>query len=297
MRTIDRRKFLGYCIGSAAALGLDQTVLGALRKAWAEDQTTLPTVVWLAASNCTGCTVSLANLFADNSPKDIGDLLLNTIGLAYHPNLMGAAGSLAVQTLEEATDGSYVLAVEGGIPTAFDGNACMVWSEAGHEVTALEAVNRLAPGADAVLAIGTCASFGGIPGGSPNPTGIVGLSSLAGSGVINIPGCPTHPDWVVWTIAQLLAGSPPELDSQGRPRDLFLSSVHQQCPYRQANDAPTFGLHGMCLEDLGCKGRQTKSSCPTRGWNSGTSWCAEVGSPCLGCTEDGFPDAFSPFYS
>jgi len=296
MRTIDRRKFLSYCIGSAAVLGLDRTVLGKLQAACAAGPETLPTVIWLAGANCTGCTVSLANLFSTTGPADIGDLLLNTIGLAYHPNLMGAAGDLAVQTLNQASSGSYVLAVEGGIPTAFGGNACVLWSENGHEVTAVEAVNRLAPGAAAVLAIGTCASFGGIPGGAPNPTNVVTLRTLAGSRVINIPGCPTHPDWVVWTIAQLLAGTPPALDGQGRPRALFGETVHDRCPYREAQDATTFGQFGRCLEELGCKGPDTRADCPDRRWNGGTNWCAEAGALCLGCTENGFPDSFSPFY-
>ena len=202
---IGRRDFLKYCIGSAAALGLPLSALGKLEKAFAAG--TLPTVVWLNGANCTGCTVSLANRFSTQAPTDISDLLVNTIDLAFHPNLMGAAGDLAVNNLIQATTGEFILAVDGGIPTAFGGGACMVWTEKGKEVTALEAVRTLAPKAKAVLSIGTCASFGGIPAGNPNPTGIMSVRDASGSSTINIPGCPTHPDWIVWTVAQLLSGS------------------------------------------------------------------------------------------
>ncbi len=223
---IGRREFLKYCIGSAAALGLPLSALGNLEKAFAAG--TLPTVVWLNGANCTGCTVSLANLFSSKAPTDIADLLVNTIDLAFHPNLMGAAGDLAVDNLIQATSGDFILAVDGGIPTAFGGSACMVWTENGKEVTALEAVQTLAPKAKAVLCIGTCASFGGIPAGNPNPTGIKSVRDASGRSTINIPGCPTHPDWIVWTVAQLLSGATVALDSFGRPATLF-GSENRQC--------------------------------------------------------------------
>ena len=295
---IGRREFLKYCIGSAAALGLPLSALGNLEKAFAAG--TLPTVVWLNGANCTGCTVSLANLFSSQAPTDIADLLVNTIDLAFHPNLMGAAGDLAVDNLIQATSGDFILAVDGGIPTAFGGSACMVWTENGKEVTALEAVQTLAPKAKAVLCIGTCASFGGIPAGNPNPTGIKSVRDASGRSTINIPGCPTHPDWIVWTVAQLLSGATVALDSFGRPATLFGSenvNVHQRCPRKESDEINTFGVEGRCLKELGCKGPRTQADCPVRKWNSGTNWCVGANAICLGCTESGFPDKFSPFYT
>ena len=291
---IGRREFLKYCIGSAAALGLDLTVLGKLEKALAASG---PAVIWLNAANCTGCTVSLANRFSNTGPAtDVGDLLINVINLSFHPNLMGAAGDQALEQLDYAVNnGGYVLAVDGGIPTLFGGRTCYVWTNS-HEVTALEAVQNLAEGAIAVLGIGTCASFGGIPAGGPNPTRIESLSSATGQPTINIPGCPTHPDWVVWTVAQLLAGNTPSLDSSGRPRELFSRNVHANCPRRGRGKARTFGEEGDCLMRLGCKGPRTQGDCPSRKWNSGTNWCIGANAICLGCTESGFPDAFAPFY-
>ncbi len=294
---ISRRGFLKYCIGSAAALGLPLSVVGKLEEALGAVTDGLPKVVWLAGANCTGCTVSLANRISNEGPTDLADLLTGYIDLAYHPNLMGAAGDQAVQRLHEATSDDFILVVEGGIPTAFGGHTCMLWTENGVDVTAQAAVQDLSARAAAVLSIGTCASHGGIPAGNPNPTGIVSVSELTGLQTINIPGCPTHPDWIVWTIANLLAGEVPALDSQGRPQALYQGYIHSSCPYRNAHEAEQFGRAGSCLEDLGCKGKITRADCPSRKWNGGVNWCIGAGSICLGCTESGFPDSFSPFYA
>jgi len=198
--------------------------------------------------------------------------------------------------LQNAAQGSFILAVEGGIPTAFDGHACILWSENGQDVTAMEAVQTLAPKAAAVLSIGTCASFGGIPAASPNPTGIVDVGQLTGVSTVNLPGCPTHPDWVVWTISNLLAGEKISLDSQDRPRTLYGDSIHNNCPNRNGGAAQTFGEPNKCLKALGCKGPEGRADCPLRKWNSGTNWCIGAGSICIGCTLQDFPDGQSPFY-
>jgi hydrogenase small subunit len=295
---VSRRNFLKYCVGSAAALGLDCTTLGTLEKALATGGG--PRIIWLAASNCTGCTVSLANrISTSKGSTDVADLLINTINLAYHPNLMGAAGSLAVQNaLAAEGSGSFVLAVEGGVPTAFGGRCCYVWRENGRDMTALEVVRRLAPKAAAILSIGTCASYGGMSGAAPNPTAIQSVSAVTGKSTINIPGCPAHPDWIVGTIAKLLAGTSPTLDSSRRPTDFFPSTtIHQNCPRNGQPWATSLGQEGLCLRDMGCKGPTTRGDCPSRKWNGGTNWCVGANGLCIGCTENGFPDKFSPFYS
>jgi hydrogenase small subunit len=210
---------------------------------------------------------------------------------------MAATGRGAVNAINNAVKGDYILAVEGGIPTAFGGAACILWTREGQDVTALAAVRDLAPNAKAVISVGTCASFGGIPSGNPNPTGIQSVKAVTGGATINIPGCPAHPDWVVWTIANLLAGSSPKLDSSGRPAALFSKTVHDQCPRRDENWAGTLGQEGFCLRGIGCKGPNTRSDCPTRKWNKGTNWCVGANALCIGCTQSGFPDKFSPFFS
>ncbi|MDA8123718.1 MAG: hydrogenase small subunit [Deltaproteobacteria bacterium] len=294
---ISRRQFLTYCTASAALLGLDWSGLKTLEKALAASNG--PTVVWLSGTACTGCTVSLANRFAAVDPvTDVGDLLINYINLAYHSTLMGAAGDQAVASLKTATAGKFILAVEGGIPTAFGGNTCTVYYDRGKAVTALSAVQSLASRSLANLAIGTCASFGGMAAAKPNPTGVKSLAAATGKPVINIPGCPTHPDWVVGSIALLLSGQAPALDAYGRPAVFFDGAghnVHEQCPRNGMTEVASFGQVG-CLKGLGCHGPETQADCPSRQWNHNTNWCVGANSVCLGCTEKGFPDAFSPFY-
>jgi hydrogenase small subunit len=296
MKSIDRRLFLRYALQSAAALGIEGSVLGRLQAAHAAGGAGLPTVLWLAGGACTGCTVSLANRVSSTSPKDLGDLLLSTVDLRFHPNLMGAAGQLAVDELMDASSQSgYVLAIEGSIPTAFGGHACVVWSDRGRDVTMAEAVQLLAPGAAAVLAIGTCASFGGVSSAYPNPAGGRSVRSFTGRPAINLPGCPTHPDWIVWTIAQLLGGVVPALDSSGRPSALYSRSVHDRCPRKGTGEAKTFAAQG-CLKALGCKGPNTRADCPTRLWNGSTNWCIGANAECIGCTEAKFPDGWESIY-
>lgn len=292
---VSRRSFLKYCIGSAASLGLPISVLGKLSEAMAAGGAALPKVIWLAGANCTGCTVSLANLFSDSGPTDLADLLIGYIDLAYHPNLMAAAGDLAVNELHAAAAGDFILVVEGGVPTAFNGHACMLWTEGGRDITAQEAVTTLAPQAAAVLSVGTCASYGGIPAGKPNPTGIQPVDALTGLRTINIPGCPTHPDWIVYTIANLLAGVVPTLDDRGRPAELFVQEVHKICPRKGTTPAEVFGETG-CLKNLGCRGPNTKADCPARQWNNKTNWCIGANAMCVGCANEGFPDKFTPLY-
>lgn len=293
---VSRRDFLKYCIGSAAVLGIETSVLGKLEHALATGGGA--PIIWIAAANCTGCTVSLANRISTAGPTDAADLLISTINLAYHPNLMGAAGDLAVQNaLSAESSGSFILAVEGGIPTAFGGRCCYVWRENGRDMTALEVVKRLAPKAAAVLSIGTCASFGGMSGAAPNPTSVQSVQTVSGRSTINIPGCPAHPDWIVGTIAKLLTNAPVNLDSSRRPTDFFASNIHGTCPRNGQLWASTFGQDGLCLRDKGCKGPNTRGDCASRKWNGGINWCIGANGICNGCTESGFPDRFSPFYS
>jgi hypothetical protein len=180
-----------------------------------------------------------------------------------------------------------------------------------------------------LVAVGTCASYGGMAAGHPNPTNAKPLKAVAGKQqVINIPGCPVHPDWVVGTIAYLLKNNrAPALDAYGRPRDYFGIKVHDKCPLRDSYTGPAHHSKGRpcskchsaedvarlalpasklsakgCLFNLGCKGPQTFADCPTRRWNSpapqtaGVNWCIGARSPCFGCTEPNFPDGKSPFY-
>lgn len=295
---LTRRQFLKASSAVAAALGLK--VSGVLD---AEDAQALESsaggvpVVWLQAQACTGCSVSLLNSIR---LMTIDSLLVNTLDVDFHSNLMAASGHLAVAAAEQAyRKGGYVLVVEGAIPAADNGAYCHLWNG----LSALEGVQRYASRAAFILGVGTCACYGGLAAGAPNPTGARGLdASYNGKQVIKIPGCPIHPDWVVGTIAYLLTyGTAPSLDSYGRPMEYFSRNLHDRCPLKDTGEAKSLSQQG-CLKELGCKGPRTKCDCHGRKWNGaalnadGVNWCCAAGAPCFGCTEPTFPDGMSPFY-
>lgn len=316
---ISRREFFRYCTVCAGALGLNEATLKQLKAALESDGA--PTVLWLHGSGCQGDSVSFLNLFLDAPAVghvDTKDVLLSNINLAYHTVVMASAGDTAVTMAERAKrKGGYVLVCEGGVPTAFGGKACKVMTIDGVEKTYHEMVLQLGANAIAVLSVGTCASFGGIPAAPPNPTGVVSVESalatggVTGPAIINIPGCPSHPDWTAWVVVQLILGNIPDLDEYKRPTALYLSTdVHENCPrnpnFHGTEKATTFGEDGKCLENLGCRGPGTHADCPLRGWNKGpipeledlsvdpaeytrANWCVDSNGMCFGCVEPNFP--------
>ncbi len=267
-------------------------------------------VVWLQGAGCSGCVVSLLNSF---SPS-IHTVLLRELTPARHLNLrflltaMAGQGPQVVEVLTdtaEAQAGKYVLVMEGSVQTGHPLFATL-GEEGEREVPIRERAAALARSALAVVGMGSCAAYGGIPSGAPNPTGAVGIGEfLAGEGidtpVLNVPGCPPHPDWLIGTLAAVLRYGLDaiEVDEIGRPTMYYGKLIHETCPRRPDFDAgkfaKQFGEPG-CLYELGCKGPVTYADCPTRMWNSGTNWCVGAGSPCHGCVEPGFPDRLSPLY-
>ena len=293
---ITRRDFLKLAGVSAAALGLSMSDLSSLEQALANPAG--PTVLWLQGAGCTGCSVSFLNRISSSAPKTAADVLIDTVNLRYHPNLMAAAGESAVNVVRSAYDaGGYILVVEGGVPMAFGGAACWAWTYNGVDVTFKDAVTDLASRASKILCVGTCASWGGIPAAPPNPTGVVGVSKATGKSTINIAGCPAHPDDVVWVISQLLLGRSIPLDSSGRPTTLFPSGMHERCPYKEAGEANRLGSEGKCLQELGCRGETTKGRCQAQLFNGGVNWCMGAGAPCISCNSPSFPGTQSLYKS
>ncbi len=173
---LSRRDFLNICKTSSLALGLSALDVIKLEELLANPNA--PTILWLQGSGCTGCTVSFLNYVSPVKPVDIADLLINNVNLAYHNTAMAAVADTGIEVLDAAyAKGGYILAVEGGVPTAFGGHACIAWSRDGREVTFLDAVKTLAGRASSILSIGTCASWGGIPAAPPNPTAVRGGDS------------------------------------------------------------------------------------------------------------------------
>lgn len=287
---LNRRDFLKLLTASAVTLGYTQ--LDLRRMATVLAQSAKPPIVWLQGSSCNGCSISLLN----STLPAIDEVLLNTIDLRYHPTLMAAAGEQAVAAATQTLNNGFtVLVVEGAIPTTHD-RYCTIWETPdGRAVTMREAVQTFAAKAQYVVAVGSCACFGGLPGYSTD-TGATGVADiLPGRLVVNVPGCPSHPDWVLGTLTNILLNRFPTLDQYNRPTRFFSRRVHEICPYREREEANTFGQANSCLKELGCHGPRTWADCVTRRWNNGTNWCAAAGGLCIGCTEPTFPNF--PFHS
>lgn len=300
MKGISRREFMKLCAGSVAAVSLSQALLPELAKAVPAAGN--PPVLWIQGASCTGCSISLLN----SAQPGVKEILTEIISLKFHPNVSAAAGDLALKVIEETgSAGKYYLVVEGAVPTKDGGIYCTVGERDGKPVTFLDRVKELGKKATAVLAVGTCSAFGGIPAAKPNPTGCKSVSDVlkeAGinTPVINIAGCPPHPDWIIGTLAHiLLFNEIPELDKFGRPKVFYGKLVHENCPRRQYFDASKFAKHFSeegCLLEIGCKGPIAHCDSFDRQWNNGTSWCIKAGAPCIACTEEGFPNCAVPFY-
>jgi len=269
-------------------------------------------IIWLQGASCSGCSVSLLN---SESPK-IQNLLLDEVvpghqlNLLFHATIMAGSGEPCLEVLkdtEKNRKGGYILVVEGAIPTAEDGIYGSLGEKDGKHLTVEDTVLNMGKNALLTVAIGTCATFGGIPAAKPNPTGCKGVQELFNDNgidtlVVNIPGCPTHPDWFVGTLAAIILSGleSVELDDLARPKLFFGKLIHENCQRRADFDKGKFakklGDEG-CLYYLGCKGHYTYADCPIRQWNNGVSWCVKAGSPCLGCVEPEFPDGTSPMYA
>jgi len=268
-------------------------------------------VIWLQGAGCTGCSVSVLNAV---SPK-IQNLLLDEVvpghqlNLIFHATIMGGQGKPVIKVLKDSEKnrkGGYILVVEGAIPTVDDGIYGTIGQTGDKHLTIKQSVLDLGSSALLTIAVGTCAAFGGIPAAEPNPTGCKGVKEVfidegVDAAVVNLPGCPLHPEWFTGTISMILFSGIDslDLDKLGRPKLFYGQLIHENCPRRADFDkgkfAEVLGDSG-CLYKVGCKGHYTNADCPLRQWNNGVNWCIRAGSPCLGCVEPEFPDDTSPLY-
>lgn len=288
---MSRRAFLKFCATTATML-----VLPAARATEMAEKLAgmpRPTVIYLSFQECTGCLESLTRSFQPT----LESLIFNTISLAYNDTLQAASGEAAEAAREAAMRkawGKYVLIVDGAIPRALDGAYCVAGGK-----SALDSLAHAAKGAAAVIAVGSCSSFGGIPHAAPNPTDATSVSELVGDKpVINLSGCPPIPEVITGTITYFLSFGLPELDAHHRPVMFYGTSIHDRCYRRPFYDRGLFAKSfddegarkGWCLYELGCKGPVTRNSCATMKWNAGTSFPIESGHGCLGCSEPDFWD-------
>jgi len=299
---VSRRSFLKTVTGTAAGIGISQVFNPALVSAMKKALKNHP-VLWIQGQGCTGCSVSLLN----SVDPSIADILLKIISLQFHPTVMASEGETALENMyaiAKEYKGKFSLVVEGAVPMAAEGKYCIIGELNGKEITMLDLTKDLGAKAGSVLAVGTCAAYGGIPAAEGSETGASGVRDVfktygIKTPLVNIPGCPSHPDWIVGTIAHLLTKGIPELDENGRPTMFFGENIHENCPhlsqYEAGEMAEKLSDANGCRMDLGCKGPDTNADCYKRKWNSGMNWCVD-NAVCIGCVEPGFPDASSPFY-
>jgi len=293
---ISRRSFLKFCAATASMMAVSPAMIPSIAKAL--EQAKRPSVIWLSFQECTGCTESLTRAHT----ATLESLIFDAISLDYHHTLQAAAGHDAEAAREAAmkeNHGKYLLVVDGSIPLDNPGYSTIAG------ISNLDMLVETAKGAAAIIAVGTCATYGGIPHANPNPTGAVSVSDIIkDKPIINVPGCPPIPVVITGVLAHFLTfGIIPELDHIGRPKAFYGQSIHDRCYRRPFYDKGLFAesfddegaKKGWCLFKLGCKGPTTYNACATTKWNEGTSFPIEAGHPCLGCSEPDFWDGGS-FY-
>ncbi len=295
---LNRREFLKIMGGTTAALAFPGVMIQGCKKAL-EKAAERTNIIWLEGQSCSGCSVSLLN----KVNPDIVSVITEHISLNYQGVVMGGTGSAATKVLEEAVKKKrkdFILLVEGAIPTKSDVFCTIGEDEATKKgIGVRQWVEELGMNAMAIVSIGTCSAFGGIPAAKnkvtgENPTGSISVAELfkGKKTVLNVPGCPPHPDWMVGTLLHVLLKGMPALDEYNRPKMYYGETVHMQCErlwyYKRGIFAKQWGDEG-CLYNLGCVGMDSGCDIPKRKWNLVNS-CTDCGSGCIGCTEKAFPD-------
>ncbi|NPA04636.1 MAG: twin-arginine translocation signal domain-containing protein [Crenarchaeota archaeon] len=317
-------------------------------------------VLWLLGQGCAGCTTAMleatsmdpvgvlvgARIYSVSFRVVANPLFSIVSGEEYLDVLRAAAeGGSARLPGGEVVDFSegYVLVVEGSLPVCRDPVTCMGLPEAlycylgieeGEPVPCTEWFRRLLARASALMAAGTCASYGGVRaaeapsysssglpvtgavGVFPDPVrGRPGLLDMLAEGrdflsrggvAVAVPGCPANGEAIIRTLASLVLAveglaEPPSLDAYHRPVYIYAATTHEQCPRLSEYEAGIFRTApgeptAGCLFRVGCKGK--RSNCPWNmvGWVNGIGGPTRTGGVCTGCTMPGFPDAYEPFW-
>ncbi len=294
---VNRRDFMKWASATTATLMLPPMFTPLVAEA-TELMNRVP-VIWIELQDCAGNSEALLR----SSAPTVDDLLFDVLSLEFHETIMAASGHQADAQLEDAIEhfkGKYLLFVEGAIPTAMNGQYGTIGASG---ETFQEHLMRLSNDAAAVVAVGSCATFGGIPAAAPNPTGAVGVMDLVkGKPVINIPACPANPANMVGVVLHfVLTGQVPELDSLLRPKFAFGYRIHDNCERRAHFDAGEYveewgdegAKNNWCLYKMGCKGPMTFNNCSIIRYNEGANWPIGVGRGCIGCSEPDFWDKYA----
>ncbi len=298
-----RRQFLLKCTSLSVALSL--TNFDLIRLAEAIEELPPKPLIWVEGLGCSGCTSSLLNSEYPNPSS----LLIDDLSFFFHQWFNDPSGEDAYNYLYKLADdfqGKYIFIIEGALPSLEESENIKLGKALDKQLLFSDLVIEFSQNAMATIAVGSCASFGGFP--SLGPTKAKPASNFVEhTKVINIPGCPAHPDWLMGTALHIFSYGLNEvltdLDEHNRPKSYFNKLVHDQCFRRASFDDGHFlndynnpnEFKESCLFKQGCKGPKTKSDCPQRLWNSRQSFCLKAGAPCLGCTEPNFPKEFMPF--
>jgi ferredoxin hydrogenase small subunit len=267
-------------------------------------------VLWLQGASCGGCTMSVLE---SGSSGWFDELRQSGINLLWHPSVSEETGEEVLAVLEAVRDGTVrldLLLLEGSVARGPD-NTGRFNLLAGTNRSIYAWMRDLAPRADYVVAVGSCAAYGGVPAAGSNPTDAVGLQfeggdlggalggnfrSRLGLPVINVAGCAPHPGWIMETLLALTSKdlAVADLDGYGRPKFVANHLAHHGCSrnefYEFKASAETLSQRGCLMEHLGCKATQAVGDCNQRSWNGGGS-CTKGGYACIACTSPGFEGA------
>ena len=266
-------------------------------------------VLWLQSGGCGGCTMSLLNA---EGPDLLTHLDAMGIELLWHPSLSEATGSEVIELLTAIEQGEQaldVLCIEGSMMMGPNGTGRFhLLGGTGRPM--IDWVQALAAKARYTVAVGSCSAYGGMTAAGLNeveatglqydgelPGGLLGdgYRSRSGDQVINIAGCPTHPDWITETLSTLAMDEwqPKLADPLGRPRSYADHLVHHGChrneyyEYKASAEQP--GDRGCMMEHMGCLGTQAHADCNVRDWN-GFGSCTSGGYACINCTAPEFEE-------
>ena len=267
-------------------------------------------MLWLQGASCGGCTMSILESGASGW---FDELRQSGIDLVWHPSVSEETGEEAAELLEAIRDGRErldLLVLEGSVARGpnLSGRFNML---AGTNRSIYHWLLDLAPLADYVVAVGSCAAYGGIPAAGINPTDAVGLQfegsdvggalgagfrSKRGLPVINVAGCAPHPGLIMESLLALTTGdlTADGLDAVGRPAFIANHLAHHGCSrnefYEFKASAEAMSERGCLMEHLGCRATQAVGDCNQRSWNGGGS-CTKGGYACIACTSPGFESA------
>jgi hydrogenase small subunit len=297
-RGVTRRDFLKFCAATTAALALPTRYVPRVVRAL--ETTARPVVVWRQFQDCAGNSEALLRA----SHPTVGEIVLDLLSVNYHEFLMAPSGAAAEKSIADTIQqyrGEYLAVIEGSIPTGDGGAYCTIGGR-----SAIDLAREAVASAKATIAVGTCATFGGIPAAAGGPTGAVGVAdAVRGSRVLNLSGCPANAANIAAVVVHYLTFDDlPATDDLGRPLFMNGELIHDHCPRRAHYDAGQFvqewgdegHRQGWCLYKMGCKGPSTSYNCPQVQYNEGTSWPIGVGHGCVGCAEPAFWDRMTPFY-